>query len=80
MALVARDKREVDDLSRKDGFFDEMQRLLQTRRENDNLVLTADYHTHQTGFAKTERIAVSHISYLFRWTSMTIHRTVIETS
>lgn len=61
---MARDTREVDDLSRKDGFFDVILRLLQIRKENDGLVSTVDAYTPNAGFTKTERIAVSHVSLL----------------
>lgn len=79
VALVARDQRDLDDLSRKVDFFDMMLRLLQTRRENDSLILMDDAHALQAGFVKAEQLAVSHCS-LFTRTSMTMHRTDLESS
>jgi hypothetical protein len=52
----------VDDLGRKDGFFDMVLRLLQIRKENDRLTLVDD--PSKAGLRKTERIAVSHVAFL----------------
>jgi hypothetical protein len=56
---VARDKRDVDDLGRKDGFFGIVLQLLQTRSEEDGLAAIGDAHASSS---KAERIAVSHAS------------------
>ncbi|KAF8582585.1 hypothetical protein K439DRAFT_1413240 [Ramaria rubella] len=58
-ALVAREKRDVDDLSRKKDFFGVMIRLLQTRKEGDGLGPLDDAHARKSSFAKTERVALS---------------------
>ncbi|KAF8531325.1 hypothetical protein JB92DRAFT_3138865 [Gautieria morchelliformis] len=58
VALVARDKRDVDDLGHKNGFFDVVLRLLQTRSEEDGLAAIGDVHTASS---KTERIAFANL-------------------
>jgi len=64
VALVARDKRDVDDLTRKDDFFDAMALLLATERDRDGLLLLDNADGRKPGLAKTARVAVSAVSVI----------------
>jgi hypothetical protein len=67
VALVARDRRDVDDLAHRDGFFDVMIRLLETEGERDGLLPLEDVDAQRMGITKTQRVVVRAVFKAF-WT------------
>jgi len=59
VALVARDKRDLDDLSRKADFYDVIIRLLRSRREEDGLGIFEGFPNTIVKYSKAEEAAVS---------------------
>ncbi|KAF8508237.1 hypothetical protein BU17DRAFT_56821 [Hysterangium stoloniferum] len=63
VALVARDKRDLDDLSHRNGFFDTMLRMLLYSKKIDGFCIEGDVEARKAGFSKSEWIAVSNLRH-----------------